>query len=147
MDWEHVDISEDTKTILKELVERKKKLNHVTMMKNMYTAVTLIVVAFSVYYFYRFLLVPSKNDMLKLVGMFSGNAANLLLLAALVTLYIVTNNYMKTYSKQKSKYETLRIEAIDHFHSTWIKAKSSTIRDVISKHLKDTYNINLSFKN
>ncbi|WP_409344080.1 DUF2663 family protein [Paenibacillus sp. MBLB4367] len=146
MDWESVDISEDTKTILNELVERKVKLDHITKMKNLYSGITLFIVAVSVYYFYRYLLLPSNNDMLKLVGLFSGNAAHLFLLAALATLYIVTNNYMKSYGKQKSKYETLRIEAIDHLHSTWVKSKSSAIRDIISKHLKDKHNINVSHK-
>jgi hypothetical protein len=76
--------------------------------------------------------------------LFSRNV--LLLILFIVTSYILMIHLAKKFTKQKGKYESLRMEAIDHLYSSWVKAKSSNTKDIISEEMKEKYDINLTYK-
>lgn len=145
MVWNQLDVSEDTRKMLNELVVRKKKMERLKLLKNGFSWITMLACLYFAYYFYIHILQPSHNDMMKVLAVLF-NGGNLALLLFAVTSFLLMNSYTKAYTKHKAKYESLRAEAIEFMYVTWVQTKNSIVKDAISKDLKETYDINLTYK-
>lgn len=146
MIWTEMDVSEDTKMLLNELVARKRKLDRFAKLRALLACLALLGSAATVVYFYEAILIPSGSNIMRILEALAGSSANVLLVFLSAFLFYMMNYYSKKYDKQKAKYESLREEAVDHLRGPWIAARLSDDKDKISSFLQQTYKINVTYK-
>ncbi|WP_019533717.1 DUF2663 family protein [Paenibacillus ginsengihumi] len=146
MIWTEMDVSEDTKKLLNELVARKKKLDRYAKLRALLAYLALLGSTATVVYFYKAILIPSGGNIMRMLGALAGSSANVLLVFLAAFLFYLMNYYSKKYDKQKAKYESLREEAVDHLRGPSIAARLTDDKDKISGFLQQTYKINVTYK-
>jgi hypothetical protein len=145
MIWMKLNLSEDTINILNELVVRKKRLDRYKQLRLAFTLATMVLLAFFSLYFYRYVLMPSNKNMFQILIALTDKMF-LFTLTGLAVSFMLMSSYTELYNKHKIKYDLLRAETIDLFFDPWGISKNAAVRDTISKDLKETYDINISFK-
>ena len=145
MVWNEMDVSEDTKRILNELVKRKNKMENAKLLRNVCSALSIVIGGFVFYYTYEALFVHFHGEVTQVLNkVFEEKSLTLIFL--LTTSILFMNTYSKQHTKHKNKYEALRTETIGHLQSHWLKNMNTYERDLISKEMKEKYDINLAYK-
>lgn len=145
MIWNELDISEDTRRMLNELVKRKKEMERLRWFKNGSAAFTAGIGLYLTYAFYRATGPSVRVDIWGMLpAMIAGDG--LMLLCLFLGSFLIMNDAMKKFTKQKNKFEALRLETIDNLQSTWTKSRNAGQRDRISREAKEKHDINLAYK-
>ncbi|CAG7612562.1 hypothetical protein PAESOLCIP111_01546 [Paenibacillus solanacearum] len=142
-----MDVSEDIQAILKELIDRKQKLDRYKRLKVGFAWAAACLFLFFSYSFYNEVLVPSQNNMITVLASFGNNKLLFFMLLGLISSYYMMNYFTTQYDKQKAKYDLLRAEMIDYFMFPRSSSKYAAMREAISRQLKEKHDINISFKN
>ncbi|WP_169306541.1 DUF2663 family protein [Cohnella pontilimi] len=139
-DFDDLDISNDTKMILNELVKRKKKYDQV---KAQYAAVVIcgiVVGVFVLSWLFRLKSATIQNA-LSVLSM----SMSAVYIAMLAGLFLSARNLAAQYKKRKKKYEDLREETIDLLNADWKLNLKTNKRDKISERLSEK-GINIRYK-
>jgi hypothetical protein len=139
-DFDDLELSNDTATLLTELVSRKKKYDRV---KSQYGVIILISLVFLVFLLNWLFHLKSATiqGALSMLSM-SVSAVHVFVIAAL---FLSARNAAAQYKKRKKKYEELRMETIDLFNADWKLNIRSNKRDKISERLS-AKGINIRYK-
>ncbi|MCM3628715.1 YpbF family protein [Paenibacillus glycanilyticus] len=143
MAWRDL-IPNDAKKTFETLIDRKRKLD--TFKSRAAASALLCLLCFLL-----FAVVYYRN-----IGTSNGSFASLLegimnssFLIFLIAVFIVSFVYLyvlaKEIDKAKKKYETLRMETIDKFDTTWLKSINFETRSEISIEMNQ-YDINIDYK-
>jgi amino acid transporter len=146
MNWKNSDLSEDAQILLETLKERKKEKESKHKTLKLANILLVVFILFFCFFIYRFTLLPSNNDALKLLELFLNNEVNILLIIIILSVKLWASNASKESIEAKGKYEDLREEAVEYFDTTWLKSDISKIRDQVSKDMKDNHGINITHK-
>ena len=99
-----------------------------------------------IFLLYRHVIVRSGGNALLILELLISNKLLCGLLLACITLFLYTSNRAGETEKAKSKYENLRIEAIERLDASWLKDVKSESRDQISSFLSEKFDINIVYK-
>jgi hypothetical protein len=146
MIWHELDLSDDAKKTLDEIMERKKKLDDLVRNMNWHYFITLGSLVLFIFSFYNSIIRDSNGIVLDMIAKMSGNFLVLSFLVLFITFYAFTRNVTKKVTTAKSKLEALRVETIDRFKADWQKNMKSETRDAISAEMMEVCNVNLTFK-
>lgn len=143
MAWRDL-IPNDAKNTIDKLIDRKKKLD--TCKSRAAACALLCLFCFLMFAVVYYKNIASING--SYISFFEGILNNSFLIF-LIAVFIVSFVYLyvlaKEIDKAKKKYETLRMETIDKFDTTWLKSISFDTRNEISLEMND-YDINIDFK-
>ncbi|UKS24260.1 YpbF family protein [Paenibacillus sp. HWE-109] len=144
--WPELNLSDDANKLLEELKARKQKWDKLKAIQPVFAIVTAAFVFFFIYTFYRKVLVISGGNALAILDLVISNPLFSGSLLISISLFLFTRNRMNQIEKAKSKYEDLRIEAIERLDTSWLKDVKSESRDQISSFLHQEYDINIVHK-
>ncbi|MCQ6562943.1 DUF2663 family protein [Paenibacillus mendelii] len=134
-------VSEDTKLLVKEIVDRKQKVVHIRRMNRILAIVNLGIAGVIMYWMYKISLISSRDIFNSFQYLGKSNASILFIVVA-VSVFIYSGMLTKEYKKQKDKYDDLRKETIDKLRAKWDITEESKLRDEISR-LLDKRDINI----
>ncbi|UVI28007.1 DUF2663 family protein [Paenibacillus spongiae] len=140
---EMLPIAEDTKLLVKEIVDRKQKVDHIRWMNRILAVVNLGIAGVVMYWMYRLSLISSQDIFISFQYLGKSRASLLFIVVAL-SVFIYSGMLTKEYKKQKQKYDELRKETIDRLRAKWDITEESKLRDEISR-LLDKRDINIRF--
>lgn len=144
--WQEFGISNDSQKMLETLIKSNNKLNNLKQrLRYCVTASIFFMVLFGLA-FMKLTLIPSRGDIMLILGALTSETLLLALLLASITCVIYTNSVSKKVESTKKKFEGLRAEVIDKLYSSWLHNTSSEIRDRITKKMNDDYGINMVYK-
>lgn len=146
MKWDEMDISEDAKMLLDELLQRKRKWDRLKSDLLFAHAASAISFGFFGLVFYQRIIRHAGGQVLDMLSRFSDQPIVLLLLIVTGACLALARSIANKTEEAKEKYEALRKETIDKFKSDWQKNLKSEARDVISKHMYNEHDINLTYK-
>ncbi|UJF34176.1 DUF2663 family protein [Paenibacillus hexagrammi] len=137
-------VSEDTKKVLKELVERKEKADN---WKKTLQALSLVNAGIVLILFLWMLKIKpdSKAQIFDMISYFGSSRASLLFIMLAVSTFFISGSVSKTHKKHKDKYDDLREETVTRLYSTWKVREESKLRDEVSDLLKKEKDINLRY--
>ncbi|KRE70064.1 DUF2663 family protein [Paenibacillus sp. Soil750] len=142
-----INVSDDTEVLLKELQERKMKWDNMKKMQPILSIATGAILLIVIYMLYRQVIVRSSGNAILILDLLISNKLLCGLLLACITLFLYASNRSRETEKAKSKYEDLRIEAIERLEASWLKDVKSEARDQISSFLSKEHDINIVYKN
>jgi hypothetical protein len=146
VNWSELNLSEDTKKMLEDLIERKKKWERRKKVRFFCFALTTGLCYFFAYTFYLNIMLGSGGNVMAMLDMiFSYRQVTFSFLASILSIMVARNEVNKA-EKAKKKYENLREEAIDKLDSSWLRNVKSETREQVSKFMKVQYDINLVYK-
>ncbi|TVY11481.1 DUF2663 family protein [Paenibacillus cremeus] len=146
MAWDNPEVSADASTMINELIDRKKKMDGYKRWQFICTMGMLSLLLVCSYYFYNRVLMPSRS-VWDIIDTFAANRLVVSAFVLLVTVYCLMSFFAKKYLEQKGKYDALRAEIIVFFqYGPWSKTKGTAIHDLISRELKELFDINLTYK-
>ncbi|KRF03719.1 hypothetical protein ASG89_02870 [Paenibacillus sp. Soil766] len=142
-----INVSDDTELMLKELQERKQKWDKLKQFQPILSITTGASLLIVIYLLYRQVIVRSGGNAIMILDLLISNKLLCSLLLACISLFLYASNRSREMEKAKSKYEDLRIEAIERLEASWLKDVKSEARDQISSFLSKEYDINIVYKN
>ncbi len=146
MDWDDMDISEDAKMMLDELLQRKRKWDKLQSDLMWVHIFSFFSFALFAYFFYQHLIRFAGGQVWVMLSRMGDNPAVLLLLLVFLGSLALARSVANKCDEAKTKYEDLRKEAIDKFKSDWQKNIKSEARDAISRRMQAEHDINLIYK-
>lgn len=141
-----INVSDDTEAMLKELQERKQKWDKLKQIQPILSIMTGAILLFVFYMLFRHVIIRSGGNALLILELLISNKLLCGLLLACISLFLYTSNRAGETEKAKSKYEDLRIEAIERLDASWLKDVKSESRDQISSFLSEKFDINIVYK-
>ncbi|CAN7661852.1 DUF2663 family protein [Paenibacillus sp. LjRoot153] len=142
-----INVSDDTEVMLKELQERKQKWDKLKQIQPILSIMTGAILLIVIYLLYRQVIVRSGGNAIMILDLLISNKLLCGLLLACISLFLYASNQSRETEKAKSKYEDLRIEAIERLEASWLKDVKSEARDQISSFLSKEHDINIVYKN
>lgn len=139
--WEELHLSENTKTMLNALVERKKKWDSFKTKSRWCSWISLLG---STWVVYSYLRISSSSNM---AFVFRQLTERRFVWAAVITggAVMALTHFAKKTKEAKDKYEKLRSETIAHLDTRWTKSDLADRRDQVSRIMKEKHGINVSF--
>lgn len=142
-----INVSEDTEVMLKELQDRKKTWDNMKKRQPILSIATGVILLIAIYMLYQQVIVRSSGNAIMILDLLISNKLLCSLLLVCITLFLYASNRSRETEKAKSKYEDLRIEAIERLEASWLKDVKSEARDQISSFLSKEHDINIVYKN
>jgi|GEM_PF-6969164 len=146
MSYKQLPISEEVKTLLDTLCERKIEINQLNKRKTSWTYLTMGLGFLFLYLFVQQVLIPAQNDVLKILSLSIDFKLGIFLLILFITTQFMAKQYKEKEAKAKKGFEELRIELIGRLNSSWLKNKESKLKDTIATEMKEKHGINLMSK-
>lgn len=143
VDFNDLELSQDTKLLLKELTKRKKKLDGIKQRNSLLAIVNGALVLLLLYWLVQIGSKSYSNAMDYLTFFTKGPTLVIVLITA--TLFMYAKDLNAKYKKQKQKYEDLRKETNDVLYAHWEQNPRSNKKDEISLRLSSK-GINIRYK-
>lgn len=142
---EKLQVSEDTKVLLNELVERKDKTARLKARNYALAVINIGIVMVLLAWMMKASAVASGN-MFRMIGYIGSSKATMFFMLLSVSIFAYSNSVTKEYKKQKLKYDDLREETVKRLYASWKMREDSKLRDEVSALLKDRYDINIRYE-
>jgi uncharacterized membrane protein len=140
MIWHELNVSDDTRKLLDEVVHRKASYEKLKRDSLFWSVICFILILI-------FLLYTYLNNVLLSLSNLLEEKSYLLFIVGIISTYIHSSNLSSKASSMKKKLEELRKEAIDQLNITWLATNDSETRDKISSDMKTSYGVNIIYKN
>ncbi|NOV01206.1 DUF2663 family protein [Paenibacillus planticolens] len=141
-----LNLSDDTMKLLEKLKDRKKDWDKLKRTQVIFIVLTGVLILYFTFTFYQKVLLVSGGNALAILNLLTSNKLLSGSLLASISFFMFTRNRVARIEKAKSKYENLRMEAIDKLDASWLKDVKSEARDQISSFLDKEHDINIVYK-
>ncbi|MCZ8517020.1 DUF2663 family protein [Paenibacillus filicis] len=143
MPWNSLEISQDAKSILNELRNRKRKMDDLQSKAIVYSVGAVFFLLIYFFGFDKLILKPTNGNVRLMLEILPKTfILHILLIISLVSVFI-SIDATKKYKKMKDKVEKLRTEIADKLWAPWVKTNMSQMRDKLTQQIKEETNLDI----